>query len=83
VIDVALLGIIRRSSSGLDKYSVQLSGWLKAEASKPRKQRRNLWQPHLDLKELGYMGSYDRVTMPGAKCKSTLAKRFQDVGTNV
>ena len=32
----------RRSSSLLDKYSVQLSAWLKAEASKPRKQRRNL-----------------------------------------
>jgi transcriptional regulator with XRE-family HTH domain len=51
----------RRSSSGLDKYSVQLSAWLKAEASKPRKQRRNLKQIHLDLKELGYGGSYDRV----------------------
>lgn len=51
----------RRSSSGLDKYSVQLSAWLKAEASKPRKQRRNLKQIHLDLKELGYEGSYDRV----------------------
>jgi len=51
----------RRSSSGLDKYSVQLSGWLKAEASKPRKQRRNLRQLHLDLRELGYEGSYDRV----------------------
>lgn len=51
----------RRSSSGLDKYSVQLAGWLKAEAGKPRKQRRNLKQLHLDLKELGYEGSYDRV----------------------
>ena len=51
----------RRSSSGLDKYSVQLSGWLKAETGKPRKQRRNLKQLHEDLKELGYEGSYDRV----------------------
>jgi len=40
---------------------VQLSAWLKAEAGKPRKQRRNLKQLHLDLKELGYEGSYDRV----------------------
>jgi hypothetical protein len=40
---------------------VQLSAWLKAEASKPRKQRRNLKQLHLELKELGYEGSYDRV----------------------
>ena len=51
----------RRSVSGLDKYSVQLSGWLKAETTKPRKQRRNLKQIHEDLKELGYAGSYDRV----------------------
>jgi transcriptional regulator with XRE-family HTH domain len=51
----------RRSISGLDKYSVQLSGRLKAETTKPRKQRRNLKQIHEDLKELGYEGSYDRV----------------------
>jgi transcriptional regulator with XRE-family HTH domain len=51
----------RRSTSGLDKYSVQLSAWLKAETTKPRKQRRNLKQIHEDLKELGYEGSYDRV----------------------
>jgi transcriptional regulator with XRE-family HTH domain len=51
----------RRIVSGLDKYSVQLSGWLKAETSKPRKQRRSLKQIHADLKELGYEGSYDRV----------------------
>jgi hypothetical protein len=38
-----------------------ISAWLKAEASKPRKQRRNLKQLHLELKELGYEGSYDRV----------------------
>jgi transcriptional regulator with XRE-family HTH domain len=51
----------RRSISGLDKYSVRLSGWLKAETTKPRKQRRNLKQIHEDLKELGYEGSYDRM----------------------
>jgi transcriptional regulator with XRE-family HTH domain len=48
----------RRSTSGLNKYSVQLSGWLKAETTK---QRRNLKQIHEDLRELGYEGSYDRV----------------------
>ncbi|UQV46654.1 helix-turn-helix domain-containing protein [Janthinobacterium lividum] len=50
-----------RSVSGLDKYSVQLSGWLKAETTKPRKQRRNLKQIYEDLKEQRYAGSYDRV----------------------
>jgi transcriptional regulator with XRE-family HTH domain len=51
----------RHIASGLDKYSLQLSGWLKSEASKPRKQRRNLKQLHAELQELGYEGSYDRV----------------------
>lgn len=51
----------RRIASELDQYSLQLSGWLKAEASKPRKQRRSLKQNHADLKELGYEGSYDRL----------------------
>ncbi|WP_139168645.1 MULTISPECIES: hypothetical protein [unclassified Duganella] len=44
----------RHIASGLDKYSLQLSGWLKSEASKPRKQRRNLKQLHAELQELGY-----------------------------
>lgn len=52
----------RRSTSGLDKYSLQLSGWRKTETTKRRKQRRNLKQLHEDLKELGYGGSYDRVS---------------------
>jgi hypothetical protein len=43
----------RRIASGLDKHSMQLSGWLDAETSKPRKQRRSLKQIHADLKELG------------------------------
>jgi len=51
----------RRIASGLDKYSLQLSGWLKAEASKPRKHRRSLKQIHADLKELGYEGACDRI----------------------
>jgi len=45
----------------MDKYSVLLSGWLKAKTSKPRKQRRSLKQIHADLKELGYEGTCDRV----------------------
>lgn len=51
----------RGSVSGLGKYSVQLSGWLKAETTRPRKQRHNLKRIHEDLEELGYAGSYDRV----------------------
>jgi transcriptional regulator with XRE-family HTH domain len=76
----------RRIASGLDKYSVQLSGWLKAETSKPRKQRRSLKQIHADLKELGYEGSYDRVAAFARQWKAgqtewvnSSSKRTRDV----
>ena len=52
----------RRSPSKLDAFAEKLAGWLKAEASKSRKQRRTLKQIHADLVALGYKGSYNRVT---------------------
>ncbi|MFJ3055263.1 winged helix-turn-helix transcriptional regulator [Herbaspirillum sp. NPDC087042] len=51
----------RRSPSSLDEFTARLSAWLSAEAIKSRKQRRTLKQMFLDLRELGYEGSYDRV----------------------
>ncbi len=39
------------------------------EAVKSRKQRRTLKQMFLDLKELGYKGSYDRVAAFGRRWK--------------
>ncbi|WP_413628901.1 helix-turn-helix domain-containing protein [Herbaspirillum frisingense] len=51
----------RRSPSSLDEFTARLSAWLSAEAVKSRKQRRTLKQMFLDLRELGYEGSYDRV----------------------
>ena len=51
----------RQSASAIDPYAFQLSGWLKTEAAKSRKQRRSLKQLHEDLCELGFKGSYDRV----------------------
>ena len=51
----------RRSPTSLDKYAFKLSAWLKTEATKSRKQRRSLKQMHIDLRMLGYEGSYDRV----------------------
>src|SRR5450830_834440 len=51
----------RQSPSAIDKYAFQLSAMLKTEAAKSRKQRRTLKQVHMDLKELGFEGSYDRV----------------------
>ncbi|MGO0790447.1 hypothetical protein ACTOWA_11325 [Herbaspirillum seropedicae] len=51
----------RRSPSSLDDFTARLSAWLSADAVKSRKQRRTLKQMFLDLRELGYEGSYDRV----------------------
>jgi transposase len=51
----------RISPSKLDAYAEKLSGWLKGEAVKSRKQRRTLKQVHADLVALGFDGSYGRV----------------------
>ncbi|MHB8283671.1 MAG: IS21 family transposase [Caulobacteraceae bacterium] len=48
-------------SSNLDAFSEKLSGWLAAEASKSRKQKRTAKHMHADLVSLGYEGSYGRV----------------------
>jgi transposase len=48
-------------ASKLDAFVDKLSGWLKTEASKPRKQKRTLKQVHGDLVALGFTGSYGRV----------------------
>ncbi|BCA61318.1 Transposase [Sphingomonas sp. HMP9] len=47
--------------SKLDPFADRLSGWLKTEAGKSRKQRRTGKQIHTDLVVLGYDGSYSRV----------------------
>ncbi len=47
--------------SKLDPFAEKLTGWLRQEASKSRKQRRTTKQLHADLVALGYDGSYGRV----------------------
>ena len=47
--------------SKLDPFAEKLSGWLRIEAGKSRKQRRTARQMHADLVALGYEGSYNRV----------------------
>jgi transposase len=47
--------------SKLDPFAEKLSGWLRVEASRSRKQRRTVKQIHADLVTLGYDGSYGRV----------------------
>ena len=47
--------------SKLDPYAEKLTGWLRQEGAKSRKQRRTTKQMHADLAALGYDGSYGRV----------------------
>ena len=47
--------------SKLDPFAEKLSGWLKAEASKSRKERRTAKPLYADLVTLGFTGSYGRV----------------------
>jgi transposase len=64
----------RISPSKLDPFADKLSGWLKSEAIKSRKQRRTLKQMHADLVVLGYGGSYNRVA---AFARSWSARRHE------
>jgi len=47
--------------SKLDPFADKLTGWLKVEAGKSRKQRRTCKQLHADLVALGFTGSCGRV----------------------
>ena len=47
--------------SRLDPFAEKLSGWLRSEARKSRKQKRTVKQLHADLVALGFDGSYGRV----------------------
>ena len=50
--------------SKLDLFAEKLSGWLRIEVGKSRKQKRTAKQMHADLVVLGYDGSYERVAAP-------------------
>ncbi len=47
--------------SKIDPFAEKLSGWLRTESGKSRKQRRTAKQMHADLVVLGYDGSYGRM----------------------
>ncbi|WP_406851130.1 winged helix-turn-helix transcriptional regulator [Herbaspirillum huttiense] len=67
----------RHSPSSLDAYAPRLSAWLSSESVKSRKQRRTLKQMFLDLRELGYEGSYDRVAAFGRRWKAGQMERVK------
>jgi hypothetical protein len=47
--------------SKLDPFAEKLTGWLRIEVGKSRKQQRTAKQMHADLVVLGYDGSFGRV----------------------
>jgi hypothetical protein len=67
-------------ASKLDAFSDKLSGWLKTEASKPRKQKRTLKQLHGDLVALGFTGSYGRVAAFARDWKAERSREQQTAG---
>ena len=66
--------------SKLDPFADKLTGWLKAEAGKSRKQRRTLKQLHADLVVLGFSGSYNRVAAFARDWRFDLQRESQTTG---
>ena len=70
-------------ASKLDPFADKLAGWLKAEASKSRKQRRPLTHLHADLVTLGFTGSYNRVAAFAREWHSERQREQQTTGRGV
>ena len=72
-------------SSMLDPFAEKLSGWLRIEAGKSRKQKRTAKQMHADLVALGYEGSYNRIAayVRAWKAGRLLAQQASGRGTYV
>jgi transposase len=69
--------------SKLDPFADRLSAWLKAEANKPRKQKRTILQLHADLVSLGYRGSYNRVAAFAREWKADRQREMNTTGRGV
>ena len=71
--------------SKLDPFAEKLTGWLRQEACKSRKQKRTSKQLHADLVALGYDGSYGRVAAfaRGWKADRLLEQQTSGRGTFV
>jgi transposase len=66
--------------SKLDVFADKLSGWLKCEANKSRKQKRTVKQLYGDLISLGYDGSYGRVAAFARDWKADRQREQQTSG---
>jgi transposase len=70
---------VPKRPSKLDPFAEKLSGWLRIEAGKSRKQKRTAKQMHADLVALGFDGSYARVS---AFVRGWRADRQRDAQTS-
>jgi transposase len=70
---------VPKRPSKLDPFAEKLSGWLRIETGKSRKQKRTAKQMHADLVALGYEGSYGRVA---TFVRSWKADRQQEAQTS-
>jgi transposase len=66
--------------SKLDPFAAKLSGWLKTEAGKSRKERRTVKRLHADLVTLGFTGSYARVAAFARQWKADRQREQQTTG---
>ncbi len=66
--------------SKLDPFAEKLTGWLKIEGGKSRKQRRSAKQLHADLVALGYTGSYNRVAAFAREWRADRQREQQTTG---
>jgi len=69
--------------SKLAPFADKLAGWLKAEASKSRKQRRTLKHMYADLIALGFTGSYNRVAAFAREWRAERQHEQQTAGRGV
>jgi transposase len=67
-------------TSKLDPFAEKLTGWLRQEAGKSRKQKRTAKQLHADLTVLGYGGSYGRVAAFARNWKADRQREQQTSG---
>ena len=66
--------------SKIDPFAGKLTGWLKTEAGKSRKERRTVKQLHADLVTLGFTGSYARVAAFARVWKADRQREQQTTG---
>lgn len=73
----------RKFAGKLEPFTQKLSGWLRIEASRSRKQRRTVKQMFEDLQSLGYTGSYSRVAAYARAHKMERQSAQQTAGKGV